>query len=169
LTWSVWLKVAVPKLADTVALAVAETMVVVMVKVADVDPAGIVMLSGTEAVPARLLVSVTTAPPVGAGPFSVTVPVTVPPPKTDAVAIVNAESTEGRTVRLCVLEALNRETVMAPTCTVATADVVTVKVVEVAPVATATEDGTTIEVLLLATAIEVPAGAAELSDSVPVT
>jgi hypothetical protein len=51
---------------------------VVIVKVALVDPAGMVTLLGTVAAEGLLLESETCAPPTGAGPFSVTVPVDDP-------------------------------------------------------------------------------------------
>ncbi len=56
------------------------TPVVVMVAGADVEPAGIVTLAGSEATVVFELERVTTAPPVGAGPFSVTVAVELFPP-----------------------------------------------------------------------------------------
>ena len=57
-----------------------ETVCVVTVNVADVCPAAIVTLAGTVAAEVLLLLSATTAPPVGAGAFRVTVPVVVLPP-----------------------------------------------------------------------------------------
>jgi hypothetical protein len=60
------------------------TAKVVTVKVAVVTPAETVTLAGTVAADVLLLVSITTAPPVGAAPFSVTVPVEGVPPVTVA-------------------------------------------------------------------------------------
>ena len=53
----------------------AETVLVVAVNVAVVAFAATVTLAGTVAAEVLLLERVTTAPPDGAGPFSVTVPV----------------------------------------------------------------------------------------------
>ena len=58
-------------------------MVVVTVNVAVVAPAATVTLAGTCAAAVLLLVSVTTAPPTGAGLSNVTVPVEETPPNTD--------------------------------------------------------------------------------------
>ena len=59
------------------------TGLVVTVNVAVVAPAATVTLAETCAAAVLLLDSVTTAPPVGAGPFNVTVPVVEVPPTTD--------------------------------------------------------------------------------------
>jgi len=59
------------------------TFFVVTVKVAFVEPAATVTLAGTVAAAVLLLLRVTTAPPVGAFPLSVTVPVEETPPGTD--------------------------------------------------------------------------------------
>ncbi len=58
------------------------TVVVVTVNVAVVAPAVTVTLAGTVATAVLLLVSVTTAPPVGAALLNVTVPVEEVPPVT---------------------------------------------------------------------------------------
>ena len=59
----------------------AVTTLVLTVKVALVAPAGTVTLEGTVAAAVLLLESVTCAPPAGAGPLSVTVPVEEFPPE----------------------------------------------------------------------------------------
>ena len=61
-----------------------ETGLVVIVNVAVVAPAVTVTLAGTCAAAVLLLDRVTTAPPAGAGPFSVTVPMQEFPPTTEA-------------------------------------------------------------------------------------
>jgi hypothetical protein len=61
----------------------AATPLVVIVNVVLVLPAGIVTLDGTWAAVVMLLCSVTLAPPVGAAPFKVTVPVALLPPTTE--------------------------------------------------------------------------------------
>jgi hypothetical protein len=59
-----------------------ETGLVVIGKVAEVAPAKTVILAGTCAADVLLLCNVTTAPPAGAAPFNVTVPVELAPPTT---------------------------------------------------------------------------------------
>jgi hypothetical protein len=56
---------------------------VVTVKVPEVLPAGTVMEAGTVAAAVLLLCKETVAPPVGAGPVRVTVPVELAPPDTE--------------------------------------------------------------------------------------
>src|SRR5213594_103750 len=58
------------------------TGLVLTVKVAVMPPVGTVTLAGTVATPGLLLDRLTTAPPLGAGPLSVTVPVEELPPVT---------------------------------------------------------------------------------------
>jgi len=70
----------------------AVTALVLTVNVALLAPAATVTLAGTVAVDVLLLVSVTAAPPVGAGPLSVTVPVEGDPPVTLAGLSAIAES-----------------------------------------------------------------------------
>ena len=59
------------------------TVLVLTLNVAIVEPAETVTLAGTVATFVLLLDSVTTAPAAGAGPFNVTVPVEVVPPRTE--------------------------------------------------------------------------------------
>lgn len=66
-----------------VTLVVDETFWALPVKEALVAPAATVTLAGIVAAAVLLLESDTMAPPVGAGPLSVTVPVEVLPPLTD--------------------------------------------------------------------------------------
>jgi len=75
----------------------AATALVLTVKVPLVAPAATVMLAGTVAA-VLLLESVTWAPPAGAGPFRVTVPVEEVPPVTLAGLRVNDEGIGGTTV-----------------------------------------------------------------------
>src|SRR5438094_10025375 len=74
------------------------TGVVLTVKVALVLPAGTVTLAGTVAAPVLLLDKLTTAPPLGAGPLSVTVPVEELPPVTLDGLRLREESVGGATV-----------------------------------------------------------------------
>ena len=68
--------------AEIVALVDFDTTLVETVKVAVLAPAATSTLGGTVAIAVLLLERVTVAPPVGAGPVSVTVPVEVLPPVT---------------------------------------------------------------------------------------
>jgi hypothetical protein len=71
---------SVPEILSAVSLA---TALVAMVNVAVVAPAATVTLAGTCAAATLLLDNVTTAPPAGAGPVRVTVPVDEVPPITE--------------------------------------------------------------------------------------
>ena len=70
----------VPLVAEMVTRVVVLTAVVVIVKETDVAFAGTVTEAGVLATVLLELESVTTAPPLGARPFRVTVPVTLRPP-----------------------------------------------------------------------------------------
>ena len=72
----------------------AVTGLVLAVKVAVVAPAGTATLEGTLAAP-LLLESATCAPPAGAGPLSVTVPVEVCRPPITLVGFSVSEETTG--------------------------------------------------------------------------
>ena len=79
---------------------VVATALVVTVNVVDVLPADTVTVAGTWAAAALLLESVTTAPPAGAAPFSVTVPVELVPPVTDVGFRVTVDTTAGLMLRV---------------------------------------------------------------------
>ena len=79
------------------------TAEVVIVNVALVAPAATVTLAGTWAAVVLLLVRVTTAPPDGAGPVKVTVPVDEVPPITELGLRLTGVSAAAVTVRVAVL------------------------------------------------------------------
>ena len=81
------------------------TIDVLTVKLALVLPAGTVTLEGTLAAPLSLE-SMTCAPPAGAGPLSVTVPVEDPTPPTTLVGFRVSEETVGRGGGVTVSEAV---------------------------------------------------------------
>ena len=84
--------------AAIVTLVAISTTAVSTVNVALLAPAAIVTVAGTEAAP-LLLESATAAPPAGAGPFRVTVPVEVSRPPTTCVGFRLSEvRTAGNTV-----------------------------------------------------------------------
>ena len=78
------------------------TAEVVIVNVALVAPAATVTLAGTWAAVVLLLVRVTTAPPDGAGPVKVTVPVDEVPPFTEAGLRLTEVSVAAVTVKVVV-------------------------------------------------------------------
>src|SRR5436309_6763353 len=90
------------------------TGVVLTVKVALVLPAGTVTLTGTVAAPVLLLDKLTTAPPLGAGALSVTVPVEELPPVTLDGLRLREESVGGVTAREAVGVAPEAPEVVTP-------------------------------------------------------
>jgi hypothetical protein len=79
------------------------TAIVVVVNVTEDAPAGTVTVGGTDATAGLPLVSVTTAPPAGAAPFSLTVLLVVdPPPTTSAGDSVRDVSCAASTVNVAV-------------------------------------------------------------------
>ena len=72
------------------------TLLVLTVNVALLAPAATVTLAGTVAVDVPLLDRETAAPPPGAGPLSVTVPVEVCPPPVTLVGFSVSEERVGR-------------------------------------------------------------------------
>ena len=87
----------------------APTGLVVTVKVAVVAPAATVTDAGTWAAAVFELVRATVAPPVGAAPSKITVPVDVPPPSTEVgftdtpVSVAAGDVTVRAAVRLAPL------------------------------------------------------------------
>ena len=142
---------------------------VVTVKLAFVAPAGIVMPDGTRAASLLLLESEMTAPPAGAGPFSVTVPVDEFSPITLDGLSVNDVSAGGSTVSDAVNETPLQAAVMTTVVAVATGLVVTVMLPVVAPAGTVTEAGTPAAAALALDSVTLmpPEGAAPVSVTVP--
>src|SRR5882724_4114752 len=153
----------------------AATALVLTVNVALVAPAATVTLDGTLAAVVLLLESVTTAPPDGAAPLNVTVPVEEFPPVTlvgfsESDVRVGGGGGAGVTVneadRVTPLYVPEMVTVVDA----ATALVLIVNVALVAPAATVKLDGTVAAVVLLleSATCAPPVGAGPLSVTVPV-
>jgi hypothetical protein len=159
----------VPRTAVIVTLVCEGTALVVIVNVVLVEPAATVTLAGTWAAAVLLLDTVTRAPPAGAAPFSVTVPVELLLPPTTVVGVrVIVDNVAAFTVSVAV-----RATPNVPVITTdvfaATGVVVTVKVAVLAPAATVTLAGTVAAALLSDSVTTAPpVGALPFSVTVPV-
>lgn len=134
----------------------AATPAVVTVNVALVDPCATVTLAGTVVTEVLLLNSVTTAPPAGAAPVRVTVPVEALPPTTEVGFTAN-EFTPGVTKRLAVFATELKVAEIVIDAALVTATVLTGKLAVVEPDGTVTLGGTVAtDVLLLASATTAP-------------
>ena len=129
-----------PYVADMVSGVLADTGLLVTVKVAVVALAATVTVAGTCAAALLLLDRVITAPPAGAAPFKVTVPVDELPPVRELGFRLREEATGAVTVRFafCVEPKVADMTIDVLD---ATGLVVTVNVAVVAPALTITETG----------------------------
>ncbi len=143
---------------------------VLTVKVAVVAFAATVTLEGTVAAAVLLLLNATTAPPFGAAPFSVTVPVDDVPPVTDVGFRLTPLGTGGVTPKLVVCVMLLYAAEMVTEVLLATGLVLTVKVAVVAFAATVTLEGTVAAAVLLLLRVTTapPLGAGPLKVTVPV-
>ena len=119
----------------SVAVALLWINVVVTLNVAVDAPAATVTLAGTVAA-ARLDDTVTTRPPAGAGPDSVTVPVADAPPRTDAGETVTLDATGATTVSVTDLLTVPSVAVITTSVSVATADETASTLTLVAPAGT---------------------------------
>ena len=158
-----------PALALRVATMFEVTAFVVTAKVADDDPLGTEMVTGT-VTRAELENSETVKPFAGAAPFNMTVPVAVAPPATGLGAMVYPLKDAGVTVRLAVWLDPPEEARIEVVTLADSPMVATVNVAVVAPAAIVTDDGTEASCVVVERAIEMPpAGAARLKVTVPIT
>jgi hypothetical protein len=157
-------------LAEMLGVLLAVTVDVVIVKVALVAPAATVTFAGTVATAVLLLVSVTDAPPVGAGPFNVTVPVEEVPPFTVDGLSVTLVGIGALTARFADFVVPLNTAEMLTVALAATGLVVIVNVALVAPAATVTFAGTCAAAVLLLVSVTAapPAGATPFKVTVPV-
>jgi hypothetical protein len=156
-------------LAVILARTLLRTVPVVMLKVAEICPAGMNTVAAT-CTSGRLLCRLTVKPPAGAAAVKVTVPVRPVPPVT-ALADRVTDCTHGGGVTVRVAEALELPSLpVRVTCTVVSVTlVVTGKFAELWPAGTVTEAPTWATELLLCNVTAIPpAGAAPLRVTVPV-
>jgi hypothetical protein len=155
--------------AEITAEVFAVTEVVVIVNVAVLSPAATVTLAGTCATAGLLPERVTSAPPAGAIPVNVTVPVEFAPPTTVAGLSASEESLAGFTVNVAVA-VVPYVPEMVTAVPLVTAPVVTAKVAVVVPAATVTLVGTCATPVLLLESVTTapPEGATPLNVTVPV-
>jgi len=148
----------------SVAVALLWINVVATLNVAVVAPAVTVTLAGTDAA-ARLDDNVTTRPPAGAGPDSVTVPVADAPPRTDVGETETPDATGATMVSVTDLLTVPSVAVIATSVSDTTADVTASTFTLVAPAGTTACKGrlTIAEFALDRTTVVPPVGAAPSS------
>jgi len=157
-----------PSIAPMVALVTTDTPLVLTVSVAEFAPAATVTLAGVVAAVA-LEVMVTTIPPVGAGPLSVTVPEELFPPMTAVGDTFRPVIVGELIVRVAVAEEAPVVAVIVADVWEETADVEILKETDVAPADTVTlAGGVAPAALEVSETVKPPAGAGLPSANVPV-
>jgi hypothetical protein len=159
--------VAPPSLAEIVEFVLDETVNVVTVNVAELEPADTVTLAGVAALKLVEL-RLTNAPPVGAGPVRDTVPVDEDPPVTELGERDTEASAGGLIVSIVFAEPPKSEPVIVADAAAETAEVDTVKVAEPAPPGIVMLTGTVANELVEERLMTMPpVGAAPLKETVP--
>lgn len=137
----------VPFVAVIFAATELETVEVVIVKLAEVDPAGTVTVAGVWTLDV-LHAKLTDAPPAGAGPFRATVPEAESPPTTDAGEMTTDVNASAEMERVAVTDAEPIPAVIVAEAEFATAVVEITNEAVVEPPATVTLAGTDALLLL---------------------